>query len=485
MINSMIESTKGNAITRAAVFVFPFLFCAFTIAYVFFSFWGFMAANGLIVLLYIFISKGKYRIYAFAFFLPLAKFMMIQGAGLGSFFTWNIIIYVFFVFLDYLRQKEALNPEEKKLIILILVFALYMLIINLINLQTVSFDQYFSTLAYLCLLVALKFDKKGEKSTKTVVFSFVLGVMVSNIIPAFFVYVLTSSAIPFLTIYIPNYVSSFEMNNAAAFRFPGLLGDPNHNSCCILLASTLLLFFVPKSQKKILLISSILILQMFALLGASKTYFVGLAVVGLVFLIFRFRKSKSFFFILITFLGVALIAFIILLNTSLGIVFRRLIIIDDRAGFLNGITTERTTIFSSYLMAMLQDPLRFLFGHGVNSSNAPIYMDAHNTVIEVVWHFGLLGSIIFTALFSLFFKFDYKIFPKVYLLPIIVIFVYSISLHLAYKEYLYMGIFIYHLCLTEMKNQILNHSQAVEAAEKKNIPIRESHSRYKRHEIYI
>lgn len=457
-MNSMVETKKENILSKVIVGSLSLVFFGCAILYVLYPFPLFMIINGALLLSFTFIFQGRYRIYAYAFYLPMAKFMIIQNADLGSFFTWNIIIYSFVVFIEMLLKRETLSSHNKAIIIFLTIFALYMLVVNLINIGTTSFYQYFSAMAYLFLLIALVLDKKGEKNKKTLIISFALGVLLSNIIPAVFIYFFKSQAIPFLSTYIPNYVSSYQANNAAAFRFPGLLGDPNHNACCILLVSTLLVMIMPRNNKTIGIVI-LLFLQLFALLGASKTYFFGLAIIVIMLLILRFYKTKYFLIVLMIFIGVALFAFVILLNTSLGTVFKRIIIIDNRVGFLDAITTHRTTIYSSYLISMLSDPIRFLIGHGINASNYPINMDAHNTLIEMIWHFGMIGSIFYCAFFYNFFKFNFTKIPRVYLLPIIVILAFSLALHLAYKEYIYMGIFIYYTFLSQHKVEMTDGIQ--------------------------
>lgn len=132
-----------------------------------------------------------------------------------------------------------------------------------------------------------------------------------------------------------------------------------------------------------------LVLLYCGLLSASKSFIIVTACLFLLWVPILLEKgtSSSRFRL---FVGL-LCAGIIIASSS---AFRALLqIVDDRfaqASNMSELTTGRTDLWRNYIHEFLNNPITLLFGEGYTSINLN-NKASHNTLIQVVYQFGLIG----------------------------------------------------------------------------------------------
>ena len=175
-------------------------------------------------------------------------------------------------------------------------------------------------------------------------------------------------------------------------RLSGFYGDPNfysaHIAAC--LAGTQLLLCHEKSRRRQIVLAILaLVLLYCGLLSASKSFVIVTACLFLLWVPILLEKgtSSSRFRL---FVGL-LCAGIIIASSS---AFHALLqIVDDRfaqASNMSELTTGRTDLWRNYIHEFLNNPITLLSGEGYTSINLN-NKASHNTLIQVVYQFGLIG----------------------------------------------------------------------------------------------
>lgn len=175
-------------------------------------------------------------------------------------------------------------------------------------------------------------------------------------------------------------------------RLSGFYGDPNfysaHIAACF--AGTQLLLCHEKGRRRQIVLAILaLVLLYCGLLSASKSFVIVTACLFLLWVPILLEKgtSSSRFRL---FVGL-LCAGIIIASSS---AFHALLqIVDDRfaqASNMSELTTGRTDLWRNYIHEFLNNPITLLFGEGYTSINLN-NKASHNTLIQVVYQFGLIG----------------------------------------------------------------------------------------------
>jgi len=402
--------------------------------------------NGLIVLFSIFLYRGKYRLYVLSFYIPLSKAMTINSLGIGSFLTWCCLIYLITCIIERLIKGEEFNYKEIVVFLSYLLFSIYIFVIDLINIADVSIKQYIGVFAYWSMLFAFLIDKRAEKSIFVLVLVFCFSQIFTNLFCVVFIYGFHQYTIPFLETYIPNYVESFKNVGISSFRYPGLIGDSNHNGYQILFAVSLIILYLYKYKNNIWILALMLLLLLpFGFLGGSKTFFITLIILLAFSVIMVPIRSQYKFYFLISASTIFLLAFTVFLSSpTLSKVILRFINIDMRVGVLDSLTTSRASIWTNYFSEFINDPLKFMTGHGARAAHL-FNKDYHSAYIQALWEFGLIGTLLYCLYFGRFLINRTNIRNMITLLPLILILFFGVTLHIIYEEGTFAGIFIYYL----------------------------------------
>lgn len=182
-------------------------------------------------------------------------------------------------------------------------------------------------------------------------------------------------------------------------RLSGFFGDPNFYSAHITAALAgvqLLLIREQKKSRQLLLIVLGVALIYCGLLSASKMFVTVFALLFLVWIPLILRQSGKTSNKIGLILGFLCAGAVVLSSVAFQELFK---ILDNRFSYasnLSQLTTGRTDLWIKYMKEILFDPLLLLFGEGY--SNVVIgTKSSHNTVIQMVFQFGLIGSVLLIA----------------------------------------------------------------------------------------
>lgn len=424
----------------------------------------FAIANGFILLISLFFAKGKYRFYIFLFSASFSKFFNLKFLSIGSFYLYCSLFYFIIILVDLIVSKRILQPNIFKILILFLLLCFYALIVCLITGGIKSVFQIIGQFGLFSLVFSVLFDNKCLKNKCFGIAIAAFGLFASNVFASIIFYVIKGNvAINFLKdYYSSSYLNAYRMGDG--FRYPGLIGDPNYLSFYTILITILFISCFEQFKFKLLFIALFVILHGFALLGLSKNYILMLFIATLVFSVWLARKSlvKFFIFALIFVLSSFLLLF---LSDSLLPLIKRIIFLDTREGFLNALTTGRTTLLTYYLSDFLKNPTHLLFGNGVYGAMLDHGSSSHNLYVSLLWYFGIIGSSFYISYFLQLFKkkSDYK---KIDFMFLIVIFLFGFSLDFSTNSimfFTFVSLFLIEdnsrkVCLDSSKKSFANFS---------------------------
>ena len=315
-------------------------------------------------------NKGIRYIY---FLMPLAGIF----DNLGFKYLFNIAIFILFIRLiieNLIYNKPIIN----KLTVLFLIIIVWDIIItifsNLFNINYIANISLYSS----WLIFAYIINKKGLDYNNLIKYLFI-GYLLSCILCIYYIFNRWGFDIPDM------------------YRFKGLARDANYFATY----SLILLF----GSKKLYLR---LISLIFGLLSTSKMFLL-LLVLGIflkmIFIIWDIILNKRRINMKRLYLQISIFLILIIIFAYSGL----LQIIYDKYIFRfleYDFTTGRFEIQIKYISQMLSDPISFLFGRGLKYRlfySVPFAkeanMIAHNTYLDIMLGFGVIGFIIFIYMF--------------------------------------------------------------------------------------
>lgn len=307
------------------------------------------------------------------FFLPWSPLLKMYAGG-TSFFTIALLLCGL---ISLLQNKMSLNLYQ--IVITALLMALT-LTTKAIQHNPIGFDYLF----FLIMLLLFPCIMQGQENNMS--FYWITALFACGIISA----ALTAQQIAAFS-----NISQFVVVNSylSVTRLSGFYGDPNfysaHVSAC-LAGVQLLLCYEKERRRQVVLVIFAVVLLYCGLLSASKSFIIVMACLFLLWIPILLEKgaASSRFQLL---MGL-LCAGIVIVSSS---AFQSLLqIIDDRfaqASTVSDLTTGRTELWRNYLNELLYDPIMLLFGEGYTSINLN-NKGSHNTLIQLVYQFGLVGA---------------------------------------------------------------------------------------------
>lgn len=199
---------------------------------------------------------------------------------------------------------------------------------------------------------------------------------------------------------ISRYIDIIEYSSLT--RLSGYYGDPNFYSAHITAAiggSILLLLNESKLVRKIVISLMIAFLLYCGFLSVSKSFaliLVCMLMLWVVEILFKKgRISSKVMMLLALLIGSAYILTSILFTDLLDMMMDRWI---SSGGSISDLTTRRSDLWLNYLRMFEENPMVLVFGSGFTETliNG---RGSHNIVIQVVYQFGLVGSLFTLAWF--------------------------------------------------------------------------------------
>lgn len=313
------------------------------------------------------------------FFLPFAALLKIQP-GQTSFFTLALLVaYTVCLVLGY-REIDIIHVIPAAVLIgfCLLIKTVY----------GYSLDNNFVLFAFSTIFapyVATEFGKRYDFFWLTLFFT--AGITVASISSLYLAEFAS----------IARYIRYYELFGVV--RHSGYYGDPNFYSAHISAAIAgvfVLLLNNTNKMKMIQLICMLMVLMYCGFLSVSKMFTLIVICLCLFFALEAlFKKGKvSLKVLLFLTFGVGAL-FLVSLSTSSRLIEMILSRFDSNAN-LSDFTTGRTDIWAKFFSAFKQDASLLLFGQGY--TDVMITSKAsHNTIIQVIFQFGLVGCVAFVG----------------------------------------------------------------------------------------
>ena len=362
-MNSNIISDKMDRKTKN---LFPILICTVSVLLILFG----IRISILSILAFAVLSAAVIfarleNVFTIMFFLiPFANIFKMDFRG-TSLFTY---LQLFFVVRFIIRD---LRITSRFLIAWIILFIL----------QLLGSRMSLSLLikqAVIPLLVCGSAVLIGGMETKITI-SLSIGVVVSGLVASF------PNLFPGLQLFLHR-VIAYDLGGRFD-RFTGLYSDPNYFSVVVL--STTLGILTLVNAKRIDNRWLLLCIPMlyFGVLTISKMFFFMLLVLYLIFIWQCFHTQKY---------RKAAMSFAVILFLMLGIVVGKIDIFNNffqRISVVGDLSTGRIRIWKDYLAYFVTHPIHLIIGNGIGSE--PLHGPAHNTLIDFLYYYGLIGTILF------------------------------------------------------------------------------------------
>ena len=313
------------------------------------------------------------------FFLPFSTLLKIQP-GATSFYTLALLL----AYLIY-AVRGIKNISIKHMVPGLALFAMVLVV------RTLYGESLDSELIFFFLILLLAPFFQRELGEKYDFFYVTLCFTVGIVIAAFTSRMLLGYST------IRQYINIHEYSGLV--RYSGFYGDPNFYSAHITAALGGVMVMLINESKKIRIVALLLMATLLVYCGTlsvSKSFFlIGISLLLLWLFAFMFQKGKIT--VKITLLLIMLVLTMVLLAST---VFNEQIMMllgrFAQDNNLSDFTTKRTDKWIYYIKAIVGDLRLLLFGRGF--SRVLINdIAAHNTIIQCIYQFGVLGSMMLTV----------------------------------------------------------------------------------------
>lgn len=319
----------------------------------------------------------------YCFFLPFAVLFKLSPGST----TMNVVLLIA---LLYRMLSKGVQGHSKRLLLSFAVLAAYCVLITVLH-------GLPNLLALVKLLVSLFFIYEialnySDDLLCTGGHYYIVGLLCSLAVAAF------KKSIPNMEGYIYTAENMNESTGETIDRFMGLWYDPNGYAVFVLVALALAYILYLKHFYNLPVFCVFAgILAVAGAMSVSKMFLLVLAAYVVLLILYHFshRISRG---ILLLFL-VALVGFVVyrLFPDIIDNYLYRMTAADD----LDGFTTGRSDIWKVYIDTMRRN-LSYLFGNGIGCSLPLVYeaggyvaRAAHNTPIQMVYHIGIFGVLLF------------------------------------------------------------------------------------------
>lgn len=343
---------------------------------------AFLVLGVLSLFLIMTIAVGKkYYLPIMLFFLSWSGVMR-TGASSHSFYTILQILYLILIVMSLFYKIHLLSMKRESIIAVIILLSVSMIAIML---HGYSFTLgYFSFIAML-FFVPLYLNQDYGIDYKECAIFYIIGIILASF--AGLIFLKTSHMGAFITV--------TEHINIGISRISGLSGDSNGYAAELLVAIGISLIFILKSKKtteRLLYLVGIMICSIFGFMTLSKMFLIILILLFFIFTINLIFMSN------IRYKGLLLIAIIGItcfflsvpqVGNYIQMYQKRFMGISD----VNQLSSGRSNIWLDYLKYIFENIKVLLFGNGFIRTVTVNGYAAHNTLIQILFQCGIIGTI--------------------------------------------------------------------------------------------
>ena len=333
----------------------------------------------LIMMVYIVVMNYKKNfVNIMLFYLPFAPILKITPTDF-SFFT-IALMAVICIFSYRIRFNYGIRSYLLGACLAFLTFSSKLILGYPLTLDYIAF---IATFMFLPTFVKLHGgDIKFEKNT----LFFASGIIIACLTSLLLKNSLTMQA----------YIYVYEWTKVDLIRFSGFYGDSNYYAAQILAAiSCLLLLITPiKNKNKLVYFLMIIALIFFGLLSVSKMFLFTLATILAVWLIAQARIQGLFWQRILAIICIVTVCGTVIATGAIKSGISMYATRFDMTDSASSLTTGRSDIVANYIQFFLSNPYSLSLGQGF-SEVYKVAVDnraAHNTPIQLIYQFGIVGA---------------------------------------------------------------------------------------------
>lgn len=322
------------------------------------------------------------------FFLPWSQLLRTSPDNF-SFYTFGLVIICL---VSIIKKKFSFKGYH---IAAGIVISFITLLSKLLDGSWISFDY----IAFIMLIVLFPVVKEESKAEKYGFYQIVVFFSVGVITAALCAYRFAHA--PHISKYIT--VHSY----LTITRMCGFYGDPNFYVAQVTAAMGGCLYCMLHSLKRqgLIVLSVLLaVLTYCGFMSGSKSFII-VAIVSVFVWVFEIMRmhgktGRKIILIIFAFAMVLYITFSALFGGWIDIVMTRLSFAKNLSDF----TTGRTEIWQAYIREIFTDIKVFMIGKGLTNDILIMEKATHNTIIQAIFQFGILGTVVLVAWIIGFFK---------------------------------------------------------------------------------
>lgn len=197
---------------------------------------------------------------------------------------------------------------------------------------------------------------------------------------------------------INNFVRVLADDRFSVVRYCGFYADPNFYAAQIVAAIGCQLIVL--LHKKTGTFANILLVMGLVVCGAtsvSKSFLICLFVIVLIWLYCLMKKNPTKL-VKTLFYG-AIIIGAVLVSGLFSDIINQFITRLDASDNISSLTTGRAEIWKEYLLFFINNPAELFLGQGYTSVFNTVHKGSHNTIIQLIYQLGLVGSLLFMMWF--------------------------------------------------------------------------------------
>lgn len=336
--------------------------------------------------LFVFVKSEKHFLLLL-FFLPWSAILKPYPTSI-SFFSLVPLISLFkLVFFEKLKIKQ------NHFISVLLLFVVT-IIGKLIQGHSISMSyiQFFVLLVY---VPALVYTMKNKISYVSSVLFYAFGVIAATLVSLVFMH--NTNLLVYMRIINQEYIG--------IKRLCGLNPDPNFFAAQVVGAIAGVLIIFNKSQlRRWMCITIVIVLAGCGLISISKSFILCLGVLFLVWLFIFVSEQRGHGGVFTTLFALASVLVIVLASGVFDEQIKEFLIRFGTVQDSSSLTTGRSDIWLQYLKYFLDNPLVVLFGHGCSPTLVGVDRASHNTIIQAIYQFGIMGTLILFIFIIFFIK---------------------------------------------------------------------------------
>lgn len=314
-----------------------------------------------------------YLVPMMLFYLPWSTIIKLSPSSISFVSVATLLVFIRMLFM----QKNALVNKK----IFLSIFGLF-----LIAFLSKVFHGYGFSTSYIMFFVMLFafsmiYDRySDETSFEIAVIFFALGIILATL----------ASIICAGNSNIYKYIVVMDDQYLGVTRYCGFYSDPNFYAAQVIPAvGALLVIVTNKKEERLFSIILIIALIMCGITSLSKSFLICLTLIFAIWLLSLVVTKPSMFLLALLLIVTSL--FWVLSTGMFSDVIDQYLIRFGGVTDSSSLTTGRSDLWKEYIDFLWDNPLEAILGQGFTSVFNGVRKGSHNTIIQLIYQFGLIG----------------------------------------------------------------------------------------------